>query len=60
MEAEKLCAWLLSCRMRGTFSPYAGLHQVWIDNGSVKALLHDTRALSKTGKRRSSGTCARG
>ena len=65
-EPEKLCAALLSYRMHGAFSPHAGLQQVWIDNGSVKTVLYDTGALSKTGKsarsragnRRSSGTCA--
>ena len=50
IEPEKLCATLLSYRMHGTFSPDAGLQQVWIDKGSVKALLQDTGALSKTGK----------
>jgi hypothetical protein len=68
IEPEKLCATLLSYRMHGTFSPHGGLQQVWIDNGSVRALLHDTGALSKTGKsgrsptgkRRSPDTCAVG
>ena len=50
IEPEKLCATLLSHRMHGTFFPHAGLQQVWIDNGSVKALLHDTGVLSKTGE----------
>jgi two-component system nitrate/nitrite response regulator NarL len=69
IETEKLRAALLSYRMHGVLSSHAGLNllkkaptamtkgQIWIDNGSVKALLQDTRAIFKPGKIK--GTTAR-
>ena len=59
MEPEKLCATLLSYTMHGVLTPHAGLQQVWIDNGSVKALRHDAGAISKTGRRKPSNTAPR-
>lgn len=57
IEPRRLCATLLSYRMHGILPPHAGLQQVWIDNGSVKALRHDTGAIpvkaSKAASRRS-------
>ncbi len=62
MESEKLCATLLSYRLHGVLSPRAEVHlfrkaltaitegQIWIDNGSVKALLHENGAISRTGR----------
>ena len=59
---EKLCATLLSYRIHGVLSPDTELHlfkkaltvvsegQIWIDNGSVKALLHDAGDISQKGK----------
>jgi hypothetical protein len=67
-EPEQLCAALLSYRMTGAIPPHAGLHQVWIENGSVKAVRHDTGALSqarkqarsRAGRRRSLSASATG
>jgi len=62
MEKEKLYATLLSHKIHGVLSPTMELHllkkaldavhegQIWIDNGSVKALLHDSGAIPKVGK----------
>lgn len=62
MESEKLCATLLSYKIHGIISPHAELRmfkkavtaviegQIWIDNGSVKALLHHNGTTSRTGK----------
>jgi len=62
IEKDKLCATLLSYRIHGVLSPDMELHllkkalatvregHIWIDNGSVKALFHDTGAISKVGK----------
>ncbi|HUJ90302.1 MAG TPA: response regulator transcription factor [Syntrophorhabdales bacterium] len=53
IEPEKLCATLLSYRIHGILSPHTEIHlfkkalkvvsegQIWIDNSSVKAVLHD-------------------
>jgi DNA-binding NarL/FixJ family response regulator len=61
-EPEKLFTTLLTHTVHGVLSPHTKLHllkkalkaitegQIWIDNGSVKALLRDTGAVSKTGK----------
>jgi LuxR family transcriptional regulator, positive regulator of biofilm formation len=61
-EPEKLLAILLSHTVHGLLSSRTELHllkkalkavnegQIWIDNDSVKALLQDNGALSKTGK----------
>src|SRR5271157_5361155 len=62
MEPEQLCATLLSYRIHGVLSPDTELHlfkkaltaisegQVWIDNRTVKTLLHDAGNLSPKGK----------
>jgi DNA-binding NarL/FixJ family response regulator len=62
IEPEKLCVTLLSHRIHGVLSPNTELHlfkkaltavsegQIWIDNGSVKALLHDSGSISQKGK----------
>jgi DNA-binding NarL/FixJ family response regulator len=62
IEKDKLCATLLSYRIHGVLSPDMELPllkkalatvregQVWIDHGAVKALFHDTGAISKAGK----------
>ena len=62
MEPEQLCATLLSYRIHGVLSPDTELHlfkkaltaisegQLWIDNGTVKTLLHDAGNLSPKGK----------
>ena len=62
MEPDKLCATLLSYRIHGVLSPHTELHlfkkaltavsegKLWIDNGSVKTLLHDTGNISQKGK----------
>ncbi len=55
---EGLCATLLSYTMHGVLPPHAGLQQVWIDNGSVKALRHDAGAISKTRRRRKPSSAA--
>jgi LuxR family transcriptional regulator, positive regulator of biofilm formation len=59
IEPEKLCATLLSYRIHGILSPHTELHlfkkalkvvsegQIWIDNSSVKAVLHDKGILAK-------------
>ena len=60
IEPEGLCAALLSYTMHGVLTPHAGLQQVWIDNGSVKALRHDPGAISKTVRRKPSSTAAEG
>ena len=60
IEPEGLCATLLSYTMHGVLSPHAGLQQVWMDNGSVKASRHDAGAISKTGRRKPSSTAAEG
>ena len=61
MEKEKLYATLLSYRIHGVLSPTMELHllkkaldavhegQIWIDNGSVKALLHKAASMTETG-----------
>jgi len=63
IEPGRLCATLLFYRMHGILPPHAGLQQVWIDNGSVKALRHDAGAIpikaSKAGSRRSSSASVR-
>jgi len=58
MEPDKLCATLLSYRIHGVLSPDTELHlfkkaltaisegQLWIDNRTVKALLHDAGNIS--------------
>ena len=68
-EPEKLLAILLSHTVHGMLSSHTEVHllkkvlkavtegQIWIDNESVKALLQDNGALSKTGK--ISGTTGR-
>ena len=62
IEPEKLCVTLLTHKIHGVLSPNTELHlfkkaitavsegQIWIDNGSVKALLHDTGSISQKGK----------
>jgi len=62
MEPEQLCATLLAYRIHGVLSPDTELHlfkraltaisegQLWIDNGTVKTLLHDAGNLSPKGK----------
>ena len=62
MEPEQLCATLLSYRIHGVLSPDTELHlfkkaltaisegQLWIDNRTVKTLLHDAGNLSPKGK----------
>jgi hypothetical protein len=60
IEAEKLYATLGSYKIGGTLSSHAGLQQVWVESGSVKASLHDTGAISKTGRRKPSSAVARG
>ena len=61
-EPERLFRTLLCHTVHGILSPPTGLHQfmealtavtggkTWIDNGKVKALLHDTGAISRAGK----------
>ena len=61
IEQGQLCATLLSYRIHGILSPHTELHlfrkalsainegQIWIDNGSVKALLHDAGDISQKG-----------
>ena len=61
IEQDKLCATLLSNRIHGILSPHTELHlfkkalkvvsegQIWIDNASVKAVLHDRGIVSQTG-----------
>ena len=58
---DKLCAMLLSYRIHGILSPHTELHlfkkalkvvsegQIWIDNASVKAVLHDRDIVSQNG-----------
>jgi DNA-binding NarL/FixJ family response regulator len=60
MEKDKLFATLLSYRIHGVLSPTMELHllkkaldavhegQIWIDNGSVKALLHKAASITET------------
>ena len=62
IEDEKLIAALLSYRIHGVLSPHAelplfkkaltaiGEGKLWIDNGTVKTLLHDTRNISQKGE----------
>ncbi len=62
MEPEQLCATLLSYRIHGVLSPHTELHlfkkaltaisegQLWIDNRTVKALLHDAGNISQKEK----------
>ena len=62
IEPEKLCATLLSYRIHGVLSPDTELHlfkkaltainegQIWIDNGSVKALLNNAGNISQKGR----------
>ncbi len=62
IEPETLCATLLSYRIHGILSPNTELHllkkaltvisegQLWIDNGSVKAMLDDAGDISRKGK----------
>jgi DNA-binding NarL/FixJ family response regulator len=61
LGSEELTSALLSYRVHGVLSPHAELHlfkkaltainegQIWIDNGSVKALFHDARDVSQEG-----------
>jgi DNA-binding NarL/FixJ family response regulator len=61
IEQDKLCATLLSYRIHGILSPHTEFHlfkkaleavgkgQIWIDNESVKAVLHDREIVSRTG-----------
>jgi DNA-binding NarL/FixJ family response regulator len=61
IEQDKLCATLLSYRIHGILSPRTEFHlfkkaleavgkgQIWIDNESVKAVLHDREIISRTG-----------
>ena len=61
IEQDKLCATLLSYRIHGILSPRTEFHlfkkaleavgkgQIWIDNESVKAVLHDREIVSQTG-----------
>ncbi|MGD0235336.1 MAG: response regulator transcription factor [Syntrophorhabdales bacterium] len=60
IEQDKLCATLLSYRIHGVLSPHTEFHlfkkalkavsegQIWIDNGSVKAMLHNPQIFSPT------------
>ncbi len=62
IEPDKLCATLLSFRIHGVLSTHTELHlfkkaltainegQIWIDNGTVKALLHDSGNISQKGR----------
>jgi DNA-binding NarL/FixJ family response regulator len=62
MEPEHLCATLLSYKIHGVLSPHAELHlfrkaltaisegQLWIDDGTVKALLHNGGNISQKGR----------
>ena len=62
IEPEKLCATLLAYRIHGILSPDTELHlfkkaltainegQIWIDNGSVKALLNNAGNISQKGR----------
>ena len=62
IEEEKLIATLLSYRIHGVLSPHTELPlfkkaltaisegKLWIDNGTVKALLHDAGSISQRGK----------
>ena len=62
IEEEKLIATLLSYRIHGVLSPHTDLPlfkkalaaiskgKLWIDNGTVKALLHDAGSISQRGK----------
>ena len=62
IEPEKLIATLLTHTIHGILSTHTELHllkkalqavaegQIWIDNDSVKALLHDTGSISQKGK----------
>jgi DNA-binding NarL/FixJ family response regulator len=61
IEQDELCATLLSYRIHGILSPHTEFHlfrkaleavgegQIWIDNGSVKAMLHDRESIPQTG-----------
>ena len=62
MEPDKLCSTLLSYRIHGVLPTHTELHlfkkaltaisegKLWIDNGTVKALLHDAGNISPKGK----------
>ena len=62
MEPDKLCAALLSYRIHGVLSSHTelplfkkalaaiGEGKLWIDNGTVKALLHDAGSISPKGE----------
>ena len=62
IDPDMLCATLLSYRIHGILSANTELQlfkkalaavsegQIWIDNGSVKALLHDTGSISRKGR----------
>jgi len=62
VEPEELCATVFAYRIHGVLSPDTELHllkkalnvvtkdQLWIDNGSVKALLHDRETFSESGR----------
>jgi DNA-binding NarL/FixJ family response regulator len=62
MEPEQLCATLLAYRIHGVLSPDTELHlfkraltaisegQLWIDNGTVKALLNNAGNISQKGR----------
>ena len=61
IESDKLCATLLSYRIHGVLSPHTELHllkkalkvvtegQIWIDNGSIKAVFQDRGIMSQAG-----------
>ena len=59
IQPERLCAALLSYTMHGILTLHAGLQQVWIENGSVKALRHDAGAIPKAGRRKQFGRLPR-
>ena len=64
IEPQRVFRALRTCRAQGVPFPRAGLHQVWIERGSVKALRHHAgampiRLLSKV-KRRSSSASSKG
>ena len=62
MKPDKLCATLISYRIHGVLSPHTELPllkkaltaisegNLWIDDGAVKTLLHDTGNISQKGK----------
>ena len=62
IEKDKLCATLLSYKIHGVLSPHTELYlfkkaltaisegELWIDNGTVKALFHDAGNISPKGE----------